>query len=378
MTVHIVEALRAAARDFKAATWTQPRDVALHRKRIIQAVLQADSEYPHDFAYPDIDLKGYADAVRRVEETARKTLSGALLDPVLHHIESGVIRAAALASGKDGRYQRTSVSLDGLPGTDLVADALSVLAKAPPAPLTSNLTSGAQELAKRIEAALVNFGLDRWHVEISSDMSARMSVNGPLRRLRIRADAVFSTAEADRLLIHEIGGHVLRWENAALQPEPLALLPLGSTVATEEGLALWAEHEAGLLDPGTLRTYAARVIAVQMAQTYGVVQIASAVQAYVDLPAAVDIAIRVKRGLRNPNNPGGLTKDWGYLGGLRTIKHLADADPTGLQLLRGVKWSIDHLPLAKRIYAEGRLQMPELSPSPALLGTIGTAGHLRA
>ncbi|WP_432246229.1 tyrosine/phenylalanine carboxypeptidase domain-containing protein (plasmid) [Arthrobacter sp. G.S.26] len=371
MTIHIIEALRAASRLFRTATWTQPRDSSLHRDRVAKAVLENDSEYLHHFEYPDIDLTGYVDAVRSVEGIARETLPDALLTPVRHHIEAHVVRAVALASGDDDQYQAAAVSLDGLPGSELVAYAVSVLADDAPATVTAHGCSGAQELAKRFETALKNYDLDHWDVQISADMSARMSVNGPLRRLRIRADATFSPAEADRLLTHEIGGHVLRWENAARQPEPLALLTLGSTVATEEGLALRAEYEAGLLDTKTLRTYAARVLAVQMSQTQGLLQIASALHEYVDLPAAAEIAIRVKRGLRNPNNPGGLTKDWGYLGGLRMMHHLAYADPTGLQLLRGIKWSIQHLPLAKQLQAEGRLQVPELSPDPDRLGIIG-------
>lgn len=372
MTADLVRRLREASLTFKASTWTQPNDVGLHRERVAKAVSTNATDYAYRFEYPEIDFKGYAKALRPLTTLAGEIGVESLREPVLLHIESCVNRASALSSDNDDEYRSVAVSLDALPTKELVDYALSLLTGQASNPAAPEETMAAQELVHRFEAALDSYDLKGWHVQISSSMSAKMSVNGPLRRVRIRADATFGPMEVDRLLIHEIGGHVLRWENAARQPEPLSLLPLGPTVATEEGLALWAEQEAGLLDPTILRIYAARVLAVDLAQTQGILQVASTLNEYIDLTLAVEIAIRVKRGLLNPNNPGGLTKDWGYLGGLQKMNDLAKADPTGLHLLRGVKWSIQHLPLAKKLQSEGHIRMAELSSDPTRLGIVGT------
>ncbi|MDP9696188.1 UNVERIFIED_ORG: hypothetical protein J2X79_003767 [Arthrobacter globiformis] len=372
MTRKIVEAVRTAARDFNASSWTQPRQMDFHRDQITRALLSGATEYQHAFVYPAFDVDGYIKAISATAEMAKDILPEILREPVRHHLDSCAKRALALASGQDDRYEATAIDLDGLPDENIVANAWSTLTGVESPPVDSAGPITAEELSSRFETALNHYALTNWRVQISADMSARMSVNGPHRRIRVRSGANFSTIDADRLLIHEIGGHVLRWENAARQPEPLALLPLGSTVPTEEGLALWNETAAGLLDPRALRTYAARTLAVDMARTMGILPLAAALHHHLELSSAVEIAIRVKRGLRNPNNTGGLTKDWGYLGGLRFVTTLAQSDRAGLQILQGVKWSINHLPLAKELHSEGRLASPELLPEPTKLGISST------
>lgn len=369
MSKEIVEALRAAAREFRTATWAQPADMAVHRRQITQAVLNGEAEYPHLFTYPDFSLQTYSRTLRGIDTTAKKKLHPRLYEAVQRHLDAASLRARTLAGGQDHTYAEAAIQLDGLPTDDLVAEAWTILSEDAPEPAAKNGASAATatELAQRFEKALSNYGLDTWSVQVSPDMSARMSVNGPLRRIRVRHGANFSLREANRLLVHEIGGHVLRWENAARQPEPLALLPLGSTVPTEEGLALWCEYEAGLLDSPALRTYAARTVAVNMAQTKGVLDIASTLTSHVDLPAAVEIAIRVKRGLRNPNSAGGMTKDWGYLGGLALIRSFAESNADGLNVLRGVKWSADHLALAMELHADDYIRTPELTVDETML-----------
>ena len=117
---------------------------------------------------------------------------------------------------------------------------------------------------------------------------------------------------------------------------------------TEEGLALWAEHEAGLIDRVTLRTYAARLLAVDHARDHGILSVVRYLADFgVALTSAIEIALRVKRGLRDPNSVGGSTKDWGYLGGLSLISKIASRRPADIDLLRTVKWSADYLDLVR-------------------------------
>ncbi|MCY1235386.1 hypothetical protein D9M72_480010 [compost metagenome] len=219
-----------------------------------------------------------------------------------------------------------------------------------------------------MRTALGNYGLQEWTVDINESMAAKASVNGTRKRLRIRQGIVLSERAVDRLIVHEIGGHVLRWANAEIQPEPLAGLSIGTSTLTDEGLALWEETRAGLRDPAMDRLYAARAIAVDAAQSQGILDVARLVEPSVGLPAAAEIALRVKRGLRNPNAPGGLTKDWAYLGGLIKIGDLLGNGGGTLDILRVTKWSVDHLELAKSLRDKGLLTGPRFTADPERLG----------
>jgi hypothetical protein len=81
------------------------------------------------------------------------------------------------------------------------------------------------------------------------------------------------------------------------------------------------------------------------------------------------IAIRVKRGLVDPNSPGGLTKDHGYLTGLELVEELA-TDPAKVRLLYATKWPVDMLAVAEDLAQVGALRFPSLAPCTVLLGVF--------
>jgi len=282
-----------------------------------------------------------------------------LLDDVLRplatsYLDAREARVRAISSRNDDVYTATVVDLDGLPSPDLVTEALAILETAPPQPAPATISSVAA--AAFVRKSLARLGLNEWSVEINDQMSATMSVNGPRSRIRVRAETTFSAETLRRLVVHEVGGHVLRWKRSAEQPEPLARLAVGRTTPMEEGLALLGEQQQGVLDDHVLRTYAARVVAVDTAMSTGILGVARRIAPYVGPSVAAQTAMRVKRGLRDPNRPGGSTKDWSYLGGLRMCERMAKEAPEDIAILRGVKWGADCLPVARILAAEGRLR----------------------
>jgi hypothetical protein len=64
------------------------------------------------------------------------------------------------------------------------------------------------------------------------------------------------------LLHHEIGTHVVTYQNGAKQRLALLTIGLPGYDETQEGLAVLAEYLTGGLDPRRLRVLAARVVAV--------------------------------------------------------------------------------------------------------------------
>ncbi|QCV96501.1 tyrosine/phenylalanine carboxypeptidase domain-containing protein [Acidipropionibacterium acidipropionici] len=350
--------------------WTQPRDLADHRRALSEIDLDAET-YPDSFSYnynaDDPSALDHLLAAFR-QQVQSSTGMGPVADLILDEIDRQHLLVTGVQAHNDAEFARVQRLLHPLPTDDTIAHARETLATTSPAPAYSDASVTGEQLAHRMETALAAYDLSAWYVEIRPDMAAKASVNGPKHRVRVRAGQHFSTTAADRLLAHEVGGHVLRWANSARQVEPWAQVSMGSTVATEEGLAVCREIELGCLDTATVRTYAARCIAVSIAATGGIMDVMRAIAPHVGRQEAAEIAIRTKRGLQDPNAPGGATKDGGYYAGLLTLDALRLSDPRDYQLLGSVKWPYAQLPLVRKLFEQERISLPELKPEEVKLG----------
>lgn len=370
MTEEIVSAVNDHQRRYDTAAWIQPVEGLRHLSLIEDHLRSSADRYPHVFAYPEVPVQQYLADLEPIRRMVRDApVHPCLAEAVVHHLDRLALRGRAVAAG-DAEYSRITAELDGTPPPELVLLARGILST--PLPIGNEVGDiGASAAAAAIQGALRNYGLDteHWYVEVSEAMTARMSVNGPLRRVRVRSDAVFTRSEVARLLAHEVGGHVLRWVNSSRQREPLAGMPLGATVPTEEGLALWQEVRFALTDPHVHRVYAARTIAADIARSEGILAVGRSILPLVGPRKAAEIAMRAKRGLRDPNAPGGATKDWGYLGGLQMITRLAQEQPDSLPLIQSVKWSAAHLDAVRELAGLGLIEVEQLlQPDMALLG----------
>ena len=108
-----------------------------------------------------------------------------------------------------------------------------------------------------------HFGQDAPKVIVSKDLAAK-AVAGS-KRIRLRADAEFSSRDVDQLLQHEALIHVATSLNGRAQ-ENFPVLGRAHAGSTEiqEGLAVFAEMISGAMDPVRFRRLADRVIAIQM------------------------------------------------------------------------------------------------------------------
>ena len=128
-------------------------------------------------------------------------------------------------------------------------------------PSGRSVTAGAFAEAARTEfdryrAAYRDFPA---HLEVRDDISELMVSFG---RLLIPADAAIRADRVEPLLHHEVGTHVVTYQNGARQPLTLLTIGLPGYDETQEGLAVLAEYLTGGLDPRRLRVLAARVVAV--------------------------------------------------------------------------------------------------------------------
>ncbi len=362
----VADALAQLDRLSLTTAWTTPRDLAGHRAELSRRLTEHDrSPYRRPIEFPDADsapIEGAAEGVLETAEHLDEPLRALVEDEVRDTVET----VRAIASRDDARLaawvQRHA------PASHLVAEAQRILDQPGPDPEPAHVS--AHQVADMLQVALTNYGLDDWSIDIAGNMAAKASVKRSASQLRIRADATFSEAGARRIVVHEFGGHVLRWANAEAQPEPLAARPLGRTVPTEEGLAVLLEEQLGVATHENLRTYALRVIAVDAAQHHGLLDLAFLLADLMPPDAAAELAIRTRRGFTNPDNPGGQTKDTGYLEGLLQLRTILAEAPDDIVLLRGTKWAFEHLPLIRDLAAAGRLTPPGLTPD---LGRLGLA-----
>ncbi len=194
----------------------------------------------------------------------------------------------------------------------------------------------------------------RLHVEVRDDISELMVSFG---RLLIPEAAAFRADRVEPLLHHEVGTHVVTYQNGARQPLTLLTIGLPGYDETQEGLAVLAEYLTGGLDPRRLRVLAARVVAIgKMLDGAGFLEIFESLRAEHRIPArtAWSIAIRVVVG-------GGSVKDAIYLRGITRILE-ALAEGSSLDVLFVGKLALDHIPLIQDLLDREVLQAPWVRP----------------
>lgn len=365
--VAVVAAMRRLSRAATTTTWNTPSDLADHRARLAALVNTGATTYDVPMVYPIFDPSPVYAAAHEAHR-----LSAQLGEPMRSWIRARIDRTtshvAVSARRDDAQFSRWQVEHNGLPTGAVVALATEILRGATVADdVPDEAVVGDTELVGCVRDALAAYGIDGWQVRVVANMAARMSVNGPERTVKIRAGVHVSPATRDRLLVHEVGGHVLRWVNAQAQPEPLLGEPL-SDARAEEGLACLLEEQLGVSSARMRYTYAARVLAVAWAQSEGLVALAHRLSTVLPVAESAELALRVRRGITDPQAAGGSTNGHHYLTGWEMSRNALQDDPDGVRLLRGTKWSFEHMPLLHDLAAEGRVVPPRWVPDPQLLG----------
>ncbi|MGH3347202.1 MAG: tyrosine/phenylalanine carboxypeptidase domain-containing protein, partial [Nocardioides sp.] len=254
---------------------------------------------------PDLvrrDLYGLE--IENVSDPALQSLFRAKRDDIARQI-------TVLEDRDTARFVYGSLQLYGGIAPALVSAAKELLQLIPvQAPSNRSITAGAFAEAARAE-------FDRYRAvyrdfpspcEVRDDISELMVSFG---RLLIPEAATFREDRVEPLLHHEVGTHVVTYQNGARQPLTLLTIGLPGYDETQEGLAVLAEYLTGGLDPRRLRVLAARVVAIsEMLDGAEFLEIFESLRAEHRIPTktAWSIVIRVVVG-------GGSVKDAIYLRG---------------------------------------------------------------
>lgn len=175
---------------------------------------------------------------------------------------------------------------------------------------------GASELARHLGEALGRRGFRRWRVEIDPVMTARVLVDAPSLVVRVNTRATCTPTELRALEAHEIDVHVARAEAGARQPLKLFAHGLPGSLPAEEGLALHAEAEAAGLPEGVEARLRLVALAAERARDIGFTELVRELAPAAGASGAFGVALRVKRGLAQPEAPGAYGKDRVYWLGL--------------------------------------------------------------
>jgi len=300
---------------------------------------------------PDLVRRGLYDLqIEDVTDPALHTLFRSKRDELARQI-------TALEDRDTERFVYGSLQLYGGVAQPLVSAAEELLEAIPQqAPSTRSVTAGAFAEAVRTEfdryrAMYPDFPAD---FEVRDDVSELMVSFG---RLLIPEAASFRADRVEPLMHHEIGTHVVTYQNGARQPLKMLATGLPGYDETQEGLAVLAEYLTGGLDPRRLRVLAGRVVAVaEMLDGAGFPEIFESLRAKHGIPTrtAWSITIRVFVG-------GGSVKDAIYLRGIkRILESLAEGG--SLDVLFVGKLALDHIPLIQDLLDRGVLVAPWVRP----------------
>lgn len=213
-----------------------------------------------------------------------------------------------------------------------------------------------RQAVSMIQAEVRHQGFD-YHVT-SRQMSASAMVLVAKKRIYVKDNSMFSDNYIRRLMVHEIGTHVLRAENGKDQPFMIFFHGFPNYLSTEEGLAVVNEERFGLLNNENLKNYAARAIAVKMAMTKGFSEIYQYLCQFFPPSTAFKIATRAKRGLADTSKPGGCTKDYVYIAGYMKVKNYLEKGGSINALYAG-KIGVEHI---ERIRGVQNLSTPRFLP----------------
>lgn len=364
---NLCDRLEAVLRPLHFSRYMAPLNREEEKTHLLDAVQRGETYNPQ-FVYqtfPGFAIEPLLDLLKQLNPTTRYW-DRILFDDIRETIAS----IHTLETHDPAQITANSIVANGLPTRELVAAAYALVSS--PAPDVPDATLTAEDVALVMRRGLASAGLDDWQVTIESQMSAHMSVRSIERTVQVRDGATFAPAAARRLLVHEIGTHVFRYMNGAVQPLRLLRYGFGSYMMTEEGMATYHEFKHGLQDGRTHRRYALRVIAAHLSLTHSFYDVFTHLTDWIDMDEAFEITARAKRGFTDTAEYGAHVKDKVYFEGFDKVQtHLAE-HPDDYPLLMAGKVSLDVLPALRALQADSLLIAPQYLPDQLLDGVDGS------
>jgi hypothetical protein len=159
---------------------------------------------------------------------------------------------------------------------------------------------------------------------VYQDISSMMNIIPLNNILTVNPNVKFRTIDVQRLKVHEIGTHYMRYYNA--KKFNVRILESGTSnyIETEEGLAAYMEEIKGVSSKAQLYIYAGRVIGTFYALKMSFYELYFLLKKYgFKDEDAFSISTRAKRNISDTSKKGGFTKDYVYFSGYYKVKKYA-------------------------------------------------------
>ena len=196
-------------------------------------------------------------------------------------------------------------------------------------------------------------------LEIEVKVEPRLVANAAAGERTVYVAArTFGRREAQRLAVHEVLGHLVAAANGRAQPLGILAAGTAGSFGDQEGLALFLEERAGLMDGSRLRTLAARVwITARLhdgARFGDSVRELHRVHGF-EPTEAVALGERAYRG-------GGVARDACYLRGWMNVRGAVGTGEVRLDELRSGKVGVADVPALRGLLAAGVIRPPLYRP----------------
>ncbi|HOU75841.1 MAG TPA: DUF1704 domain-containing protein [Candidatus Dojkabacteria bacterium] len=185
-----------------------------------------------------------------------------------------------------------------------------------------------EEYQKYLKSGNIN---NTWRIIGTKGEGSSVRVGSKFRVIFVNLEANFTPARVKKLLVHEIGTHVLRSVNGFdTGYEFLGKPTISSYLYSEEGLTLYNEGIYGILTRKMVNMVGLLSYNVYLAHVnkYSFRELYNLNLAFFQPKEAFSIAYKVKRGLSDTGKAGGYTKDAVYLKGYLLTNKRINEDPS--------------------------------------------------
>lgn len=293
------------------------------------------------FSY-DYRKKDHTETIQKLNELS--VPRGQLKNLFKEKIKESKLKLQMLGSLGTNEFADKSEDLYGYPNKKLIDKAYSILElKSSPKGQSIKTADAKKILRSKLKEMQIP-----WKIK-TKKLINYANISPSKETITLSSNHTYSEKTINRLAIHEIGTHGVRYMNARLQPLKI-FKNFPNYLATEEGLAAFNEEINGFLNNDTLRRYAGRVVAIEYAQNHNLIETYQFLQKYFEDANAFSIAMRVKRGLPNSESLGAFTKDHVYLKGFFDIKKYVEKNP--LRYLYFGKVGVEYIKLIKKLEPE--------------------------
>lgn len=342
------------------------RNGHVERKRLVAAVCRGDVAAPRFEASP----RKVPSEVFRMLDSARKLAEGVPAGELylarLEELELDLGMLEALGDARRIRplaARRFGTGREEVPlgqGTAPVATlARRILdeVEGEPEPRTLPATSlpGEPSFGELIKRVARDAGL-----EVDVRVEPRLSAGAATgERVIFIADRDFGAREVLRLAVHEVLGHLTSAANGRAQPLRLFEHGTAGSFTDQEGIALYLEEQAGVLDGYRLRTLAARVWMTERLHAGATFQDSVRILAREHGFAAEDAVAVAERAYRG----GGVARDVGYLRGWMRVRHAIANEEATVDELRAGRVGLDDLDTIRDLRPSGLARVSLYRPS---------------